>query len=62
MVLQIGEAQGYFTLDAAGVPAATEHLRTTFRQWVSTELAFYAQHMQPAAAPQPYILGSESKS
>ena len=47
-VLQIGETQGYFALDAAGIPAATEHLRTTFRQWVAIELAFYAQHMQPA--------------
>jgi hypothetical protein len=51
-VLQLGETQGYFVLDAAGVPAATELLRTTFRKWVATELAFYAQHMQPAAAPQ----------
>ncbi|MDP2408913.1 MAG: hypothetical protein Q8M26_01370 [Pseudolabrys sp.] len=48
-VLQIGEAQGYFTLDAAGVPAATDLLRTTFRQWVATELAFYARHMRPPA-------------
>lgn len=45
-VLQLGEMQGYFVLDAAGVPAATERLRTTFRQWVATELAFYAQHMR----------------
>jgi hypothetical protein len=51
MVLQHGETQGYFMLDDAGVPAATELLRKTFRQWVATELAFYAQHMQPAAAP-----------
>lgn len=49
-VVQIGEAQGYFVLDADGVPAATDFLRTTFRQWVSTELAFYAQHMQPAGS------------
>jgi DNA-binding MarR family transcriptional regulator len=61
-VLQIGETQGYFALDAAGIPAATEHLRTTFRQWVSTELAFYAQHMRPAAAPQPRSPRSESKT
>jgi hypothetical protein len=50
-VLQLGEAAGYFALDAAGTPAATELLRTTFRKWVATELAYYAQHMQPAAAP-----------
>ena len=53
-VLHLGEAAGYFALDAAGVPAATKLLRTTFHQWVATELAFYAQHMQSAAArPQP---------
>lgn len=59
-VLQLGETQGYFVLDAAGVPMATELLRTTFRQWVATELAFYAQHMQPAAAQSPRIARSES--
>lgn len=53
-VLKLGETKGYFVLDDAGVPAATEFLRTTFRQWVSIELVFYAQHMQPAAAPQPF--------
>ena len=47
-ILQLGQAEGYFTLDAAGIPAVTELLRMTFRQWVSTELAFYAQHMQSA--------------
>jgi hypothetical protein len=51
--LQLGETEGYFMLDADGVPAATDFLRATFRQWVSTELAFYAQHMQPAVAPLP---------
>jgi hypothetical protein len=50
-VLRLGETQGYFVLDAAGVPAATDRLRATFRQWVATELAFYAQHMQPAVVP-----------
>ena len=48
-ILQLGEMQGYFVLDDAGVPAATELLRVTFGKWVATELAFYAQHMQPAA-------------
>jgi hypothetical protein len=52
-VLQLGKTQGYFAFDAAGVPAATEFLRTTFRQWVAIELAFYAQHMQPFASPLP---------
>lgn len=46
-VLQFGETKGYFVLDADGVPAATDFLRATFRQWVATELAFYARHMQP---------------
>ena len=50
-VLRLGETKGYFVLDAGGVPAASEFLRTTFRQWVSIELAFYAQHMQPPAGP-----------
>jgi hypothetical protein len=47
-VLIAGEALGYFTLDDAGVPAATQHLRDSFGRWVSHELAFYAHHMQPA--------------
>lgn len=50
-VFKLGEMQGYFVLDAAGVPAATSLLRKTFRKWVAIELAFYAQHMQPFAAP-----------
>jgi hypothetical protein len=52
-VLRLGATLDYFVLDAAGAPAATELLRTTFRRWVATELAFYAQHMQPVAARQP---------
>ncbi len=48
-VFQLGETQGYFVLDAAGAPAPTARLRQAFRQWVATELAFYAQHMQPPA-------------
>jgi hypothetical protein len=52
-VLQLGETQDYFSLDASGVPAATSRLRQAFRQWVATELAFYAQHMQPVASPLP---------
>jgi hypothetical protein len=47
-VLAAGEAIGFFTLDGAGVPAATPHLRDTFASWISIELAFYARHMQPA--------------
>lgn len=47
-VMAAGEAIGFFTLDAAGVPAATPHLRETFAKWISIELAFYAQHMQLA--------------
>ena len=49
-VFRLGEAQGYFVLDAAGVPAPTSLLRKTFRKWVAIELAFYAQHMQSSAA------------
>lgn len=52
-VLQLGATQGYFLLDAGGVPMATSLLRKTFRQWVATELAFYAQHMQPSTSPPP---------
>ncbi len=47
-VLAIGEAGGFFTLDDAGVPAATQYLRDSYRRWISIELAFYARHMQPA--------------
>ena len=49
-VLILGQTLGYFALNADGVPAPTSLLRKTFRQWVSIELAFYAQHMQPCAA------------
>jgi DNA-binding MarR family transcriptional regulator len=45
-VLAAGEAQGFFVLDAAGVPAATPHLRDVYRRWISIELAFYARHMR----------------
>ena len=47
-VLVEGEALGFFKLDAAGIPAATKYLRDDYRRWISTELAFYAQHMRPA--------------
>jgi hypothetical protein len=47
-VLQLGAGQGYFKLDGNGLPTATDRLRTAFRQWVAIELAFYAEHMQPA--------------
>jgi DNA-binding MarR family transcriptional regulator len=49
-VLIAGEAHGFFALDAAGVPAATPHLRNSFGRWVAIELAFYAQNMQPPHA------------
>ena len=48
-VMAAGEELGYFALDAAAAPAATQHLRETFAKWISIELAFYAQHMQPAS-------------
>jgi hypothetical protein len=47
-VLAAGEAKGFFMLDAAGVPAATQRLRDNYASWISIELAFYAHHMQPA--------------
>jgi hypothetical protein len=47
-VLATGEGLGFFTLDGSGVPAATPHLRDTYANWISIELAFYARHMQPA--------------
>jgi hypothetical protein len=47
-VLSVGEAKGFFTLDGAGVPAATQRLRDDYASWISIELAFYARHMQPA--------------
>jgi hypothetical protein len=47
-VLVEGQALGYLTLDAAGIPRATQRLRDDYRRWISLELAFYAQHM-PAA-------------
>jgi hypothetical protein len=46
-VMAVGEAQGFFTLDSAGVPAATPRLRDRYGNWISIELAFYARHMQP---------------
>jgi hypothetical protein len=47
-ILVDGEAKGFFTLEASGVPAATQHLRDSYASWISIELAFYARHMQPA--------------
>jgi hypothetical protein len=47
-VMVTGEGLGFFTIDGAGVPAATQHLRDTYASWISIGLAFYARHMQPA--------------
>jgi hypothetical protein len=49
-VMAVGDAQGFFTLDAAGVPAPTQFLRDSYARWISIELAFYARHMQPQAS------------
>jgi DNA-binding MarR family transcriptional regulator len=46
-VMAVGEAKGFFTLDDAGVPAATQYLRDSYGRWISIELAFYARHMRP---------------
>ena len=43
-----GARLGFFQVDATAVPTATPHLRDSYRQWISIELAFYARHMQPA--------------
>jgi len=43
-----GKCLGFFTVDDAGVPAATAHLRGSYAGFISIELAFYARHMQPA--------------
>ena len=42
-----GEHRGFFAVDAAGIPAATPHLRESYARWISIELAFYARHMPP---------------
>jgi hypothetical protein len=47
-IMAVGEAKGFFTLDGAGVPAATQRLRDSYGRWISIELAFYARHMRPA--------------
>ena len=47
-VMATGEGLGFFTRDAAGVPAAAQHLRDTYASWISIELAFYARHMRRA--------------
>ena len=47
-VLVEGEALGYFEFEATGVPVATQRLRDDYRRWISTELAFYAEHIRPA--------------
>jgi hypothetical protein len=47
-VLIEGKALAFFKLDAAGIPRTTQRLRDDYRRWISTELAFYAQHMRPA--------------
>jgi hypothetical protein len=52
-ILAEGTSLGFFTIDAAGAPAATAHLRDSYARFISIELAFYARHMQPAAAGSP---------
>jgi hypothetical protein len=47
-VIAEGISLGFFTIDDAGVPAATAHLRDSYTRFLSIELAFYARHMQPA--------------
>jgi hypothetical protein len=46
-VIGQGMNLGFLTLDGGGVPAPTQHLRDSYCRWISIELAFYAQHMQP---------------
>ena len=44
-VINEGGRTGYFAVDAAGTPAATQKLHDDFSRWISIELAFYARHM-----------------
>jgi hypothetical protein len=44
-VIAEGISLGFFTIDDAGVPAATAHLRDSYTRFLSIELAFYARHM-----------------
>lgn len=46
-VVTAAAAQGFFAMDAAGVPAPTPKTRALYRRWVALELAFYAAHMAP---------------
>jgi hypothetical protein len=48
-IIAEGTQIGFFTTDAAGIPAATSHLRDSYARFVSIELAFYARHMTPAS-------------
>jgi len=45
----IGEGMrlGFLVRDDAGTPSPTQYLRDSYSRWISIELAFYAQHMQP---------------
>jgi hypothetical protein len=47
-IIAEGASLGFFTIDDAGGPAATAHLRDSYARFISIELAFYARHMQPA--------------
>jgi hypothetical protein len=47
-IIAEGVRLGFLALDNAGVPSATQYLRDSYSRWISIELAFYAQHMQPA--------------
>jgi hypothetical protein len=46
-IITEGAALGFFTLDTAGVPTPTPHLRDSYQRWISIELAYHARHMQP---------------
>ena len=43
------QAEGFIRFEA-GTPRPTEHLLEAQRRWISIEMAFYAQFMQPAPA------------
>ena len=47
-VMAVGEAQGFFTLDSAGVPAATPRLRDSYGSWISIELGSIPYREIPA--------------
>ena len=53
LVVQAGLDRGLFALDHNAMLVPTTALETSFHQWISIELAFYARHMRPRPASTP---------